>query len=601
MADAPKADDFMLPAKDESDDVKFLPPARPGNKIEPLIDGAVIFPALEEAIADAEETVYCTFWSIYTEAKDAPLLSTKVKTALKVDDWKGLLVKVAKDHDVKVRILLTDFDPILFDKHHRNRAWHAFNAFVRSATKAGLTKDQFQVMVSRHPASYMLASGLASKDYLVKAAYMLASRQTKDRLVKVIAGLNKAKLAGLENSPGLWGHVKFKRKKLTMVDSPSLDIFPASHHQKALVIDNKIGFLGGLNISSYFQDTPAHSKAAPAHDIFCRIEGPVVKDLERNFVGRWNAETAGFNAFVTDANAKGKTLGKYKIDHRFPISPLSLSKAVLGKQGNAVAQIHRTLSSGVTGLPFSSVQVVRDDIAKAYERAISQANEFIYLENQVLRHVPLADWIINRFKTNKKLQVIVVLPVLPEEIAEGNADQITKHGQALQHEALTKLMTGLGKNLGVYSLLQNDKAPRGKLAFLGSVQIDVHCKIMVVDDLFASIGTANASGRSFELDTEINVGWYEPDSAKKFREDLWKEHLGSASGSLFAAWKVADYVKEWDAIAGKNAKAKPRLRQGFVVPHDPNRDKGTKMPVLPDFLADASPPDGVDTPGTGIA
>jgi phosphatidylserine/phosphatidylglycerophosphate/cardiolipin synthase-like enzyme len=218
-----------------------------------------------------------------------------------------------------------------------------------------------------------------------------------------------------------------------------------------------------------------------------------------------------------------------------------------------------------------------------------------------MRPVGLADWIINRFKANNKLQVVVVLPVLPEEIAEGEADAITKHGQALQHEALTKLMTGLGKNLGLYSLLQNKKAPGGKLAFLGSVQIDVHCKIMVVDDLFATIGTANASGRSFELDTEINVGWYEAVSAKKFREDLWKEHLGSASGSLFSAWKTSDYVKEWDVIAGKNAKAKPPLRQGFVVPHDPSLDKGEKMPVLPDFLAEAVHPDQADDSGTEIA
>jgi phosphatidylserine/phosphatidylglycerophosphate/cardiolipin synthase-like enzyme len=353
-----------------------------------------------------------------------------------------------------------------------------------------------------------------------------------------------------------------------------------------------------LNISDYFLDTPQHLKKEPAHDIFCRIEGPVVADLERNFVGRWNAETAAFNTFVTTANTNGKALGKFRIDNRFPISSLSLSSPP-GKVGNAVAQMLRTLSSGIqsrfTGL--YSVQVVRDDIARSYERAISAATELIYIENQVMRQESLADAIISRFKAAPKLQVILVLPVVPEEIADGSADDITFHGQALQHDALVKLKTALGGNLGLYSLLQKKRAT-GKMTFFNSLQIDVHCKIIVVDDVFASIGSANASPRSFTLDSEINIGWYEPATVKKFREDLWKEHLGSPTGSLFAAWKPANYVQEWDAIAGKNVKAKPELRQGFIVPHDPDKEKGKKTLLLPDFLAQAGHPGEMGGPET---
>ncbi len=411
-------------------------------------------------------------------------------------------------------------------------------------------------------------------------------------LATVIAKFNKKGLAGLENSPGIWGDVKLSGKKLSMVASPTLDVFPATHHQKTVVVDNKIGFLGGLNISDYFQDNPRHLKKEPAHDVFCRIEGPVIADLARNFVGRWNAEMAAFNTFVATANANGKALGKFKIDHRFPISTLSLSKAAPGKQGNAVAQVLRTLSSGIQSpvVGSYSVQVVRDDIARSYERAISLATDFIYIENQVMRLDDLANAIITRFKKATKLQVIVVLPVVPEEIADGTADQITFHGQALQHEALTKLKAALGKNVGLYSLLQKRKGT-GKFTFLNSVQIDVHCKLIVVDDVFASIGSANASPRSFMLDSEINVAWYEPDTVKKFREDLWKEHLESPTGSLFASWKRSDYVQQWDAIASKNVKVKPELRQGFVVPHNPDKEKGKKTALLPDFLAETGHPD----------
>jgi phosphatidylserine/phosphatidylglycerophosphate/cardiolipin synthase-like enzyme len=151
----------------------------------------------------------------------------------------------------------------------------------------------------------------------------------------------------------------------------------------------------------------------------------------------------------------------------------------------------------------------------------------------------------------------------------------------------------LGQNLGLYSLLQKKKATAVKHSFSGSLQIDVHCKIMVVDDVFAIIGSANASPRSFILDSEINVAWYEAATAKNFRQNLWKEHLGSPDGSLFSAWKSSDYVKNWDAIAAKNVTVKPQLRQGTVVPHDPEKEKG-KRSFVPDFLAEVGPVDQAD-------
>jgi phosphatidylserine/phosphatidylglycerophosphate/cardiolipin synthase-like enzyme len=564
------AEDFMLPAKDESDDYNFLAPARQGNKIQPLIDGATFFPAMEEAIAAAKETVYCAFWSIYPVA---PLLSEKTKKTLAVKDWQGLFVKVVKNNGVKLRIILSDFDPINDNNHHQTRAWNAFNVFVANAVKAGFTKDQFQIVVSLHPDVF--------SDFV-------AAKVTKKSLTELVDRFNKNKLVGLENSPGIWQDVKIVSKSLKIGAKPSLNAFPASYHQKTIIVDNTVAFLGGANFSDYFQDTSDHLKKEPSHDIFCRIEGPAVADLERNFVGRWNKEFAGFNAFVANANANGKALG-FRLDNRFAISPLSLSRTSLSKHGDAVAQLHRTISDGVSGLISYTVHTVRDDIRRAYENAISIADQFIYLENQVFRLDDLATWIINRFKANKQLQVIVVIPVVPEEIADGTADPLTFHGQALQHDVLIKLRTGLGKNLGLYSLLQKKKSAGAKLQFFGSLAIDVHSKILVVDDLFASIGSPNASPRSFQLDSEIQIGWYDPESVKGFRQDLWREHLGSAP---FTGWKVGNYVQEWEAIAAKNVKAKPELRQGFVVPHDqalaaghldPDNVNGKKSAV-PDFL-----------------
>jgi phospholipase D1/2 len=579
-----KAEDFMLSPQDQSDDVKFLAPARSGCKIEPLIDGQAIFPAMEEAIATATDTVYCTFWSIYM---DTPLLSAKVKSALNVKDWQGLFIKVAADHHVKVRLILSDFDPVIDNVHHL-RPWNAFDRLVAAAVKAKLTADQFQMFVSRHPDSL---------------SDPIAEQVCKKSLTKDIADFNAAGLANLDNSPGIWEHVKLASRKLAMVPKPNLQAFPATYHQKTVIVDNKLGFLGGLNMSKYFQDSPQHLLAEPAHDIFCRLEGPIVGDLERNFVGRWNGESPAFNTFITNANASGKALGR-KIEHNFPISALTLSKTVLPSAGSAVAQLHRTLTSGITGngLTGYTVQSVRKDISQSYERAISLANDYVYIENQVFRLGDLADWLINRFKANKQLSVIVVIPPVAEEIAEGKADPISDNGQALQHAALIKLKSALGKNLGLYSLLQNKAAPSGaKLKFSGSLQIDVHSKILIVDDLFASIGSANASPRSFQLDAEINVGFFEAATAKAFRVALWQEHLGFTSPSGFSAWKPDEYIKNWDLIAASNVKAKPGKRQGFAIPHDTDKFPGKASFGIPDWLAVLGRPGQGDDLGSEIA
>jgi hypothetical protein len=195
----------------------------------------------------------------------------------------------------------------------------------------------------------------------------------------------------------------------------------------------------------------------------------VVKDIERNFVGRWNAESPSFNAFVTAVN--GVKLGRQKIKTPLTITSLSMSNAALAQQGNALAQVHRTLSSSISGsLPNLTLRTERDDVKQTYDKVISLANDYIYIENQYVRVVGVADAMIKRFKAHKQLQVIIVVPVIPEEIEEGAGDPLTLHGVFLQHEALTRLRSAIGANLGLYSLVQNKPVVLRQLAYLPAQQ-----------------------------------------------------------------------------------------------------------------------------------
>lgn len=68
-------------------------------------------------------------------------------------------------------------------------------------------------------------------------------------------------------------------------------------HRKLLIVDGRIAFLGGINISSVYSggSFSAHSKTRPTGDLpwrdtDLRIEGPVVADLQKLFIGTWTAQ-----------------------------------------------------------------------------------------------------------------------------------------------------------------------------------------------------------------------------------------------------------------------------------------------------------------------
>jgi phosphatidylserine/phosphatidylglycerophosphate/cardiolipin synthase-like enzyme len=76
------------------------------------------------------------------------------------------------------------------------------------------------------------------------------------------------------------------------------------------------------------------------------------------------------------------------------------------------------------------------------------------------------------------------------------------------------------------------------LAALGATREDgshadiyVHAKVAVIDDQWATIGSANAMFRSFRDDTELNVTVWDRAVAGALRADLLAEHLGT-TGSL---------------------------------------------------------------------
>ena len=577
MADKPaKPEDFFLDGSEPHDAYDYdAPPPRSGIDVKPLVDGVAAFAAMEEAIAAATSSVLLSFWVFNP---DTPVQSRSVLRG-GAATWGDLLRRTA-ERGVAVRVLLTDFDPLLQKDLHRY-AWRTHEKLVGHAARLGAGKRSgLEVLVSMHPAITRTGVGArltAALDALVKQA-------------------NKTGVpATLSNRPGVWNWLDYNKKtKKVAVKKPAPDLVAhvASHHQKLCIVDEVLAFCGGLDVNTGRIDTPAHTSEKTAwHDVQLRVDAQAAQDVHHNFVTRWNAECAAYLAFVASANKSGLPV---TLPVHTASSPLAYSTAKPKGGGGSTVQIQRTLSKDATFGVVPNNEV--DDIVRGYRTAIGQARHFIYVENQYVRSPLLRIWIAERARAVKDLNVIVVLPVAPEEVA-GTIDPITNQGLLRQREILEGLASDLGTRFGVFSLVKRAKAtkPHATDSF-GSAQIYVHSKAMLIDDVWATVGSANANPRSFHVDTELNAAFHDPAAVTTLRLALWNELLGSPKG--LAAWKPADFVAEWRKIADANRKAAPDKRSGFVVRHDPARFPGAATPFLPDEFVDlidvsAAPPDAV--------
>jgi phosphatidylserine/phosphatidylglycerophosphate/cardiolipin synthase-like enzyme len=254
------------------------------------------------------------------------------------------------------------------------------------------------------------------------------------------------------------------------------------HHEKTIVVDDRVAFVGGIDLTSESgdrYDSTSHAARASVgwHDFSARIEGPAVGDVAEHFRMRWHEVT-------------GQTLP--------PVGQAA-------EAGRVEVQIVRTVPERIyTAVPRGDFSVL-----ESYLRGLEAAKRLIYLENQFL-WAPEIEGVLRRKLMNPPHPDFRLLLVLPSKPVGGGDDTRGVLGTLVEADA------GAGRLLACTLFARS-----GRLAD----PIYVHAKVGIVDDGWLTVGSANLNEHSLFNDSEMNIVSHDPDLARQTRLRLWAEHL----------------------------------------------------------------------------
>jgi phosphatidylserine/phosphatidylglycerophosphate/cardiolipin synthase-like enzyme len=292
------------------------------------------------------------------------------------------------------------------------------------------------------------------------------------------------------------------------------------HHEKTIVIDGRVAFVGGIDLthlSGDRRDSSAHPPRARLgwHDTAARIEGPAVADVARHFALRWGAVT-GQNVAVGDPPDTA---------------------------GASTVQLVRTIPEHV----YAACWDGSFGVLESYVRTLRAARRLIYLESQYLWSPEIVAVLAEKLRRppDDRFRVVLVLPSKPK----GGGDDT--------RGALAELMEADGEGGRVLACCLN--APSGTVAD----PVYVHSKLAVVDDARLIVGSANLNDHSLFNDTEACVVTDDPDLARGTRLRLWAEHLERGVDEV--AGDPADLVdRVWRPVAEEQL---ARSRSGLPLSH----------------------------------
>lgn len=315
------------------------------------------------------------------------------------------------------------------------------------------------------------------------------------------------------------------------------------HHQKFVVIDGERSFLGGLDLCDDRWDDRRHLSKNPLrisrgqphkpfHDIQAFMRGrQVAQTLEELFLCRWErAEGEPFQ--LPKLREDGTATERLGIDGLLTVRASQLA-------------LSRTDPYGAPGGPKYCQEILQLHVA-----AILAAERLIYLETQYFSSHSICEALEKRMRDASKpaLELAFVLNMRGETLKEQAAVGLA---QAQIIGRLRQVASETPHKLGIYYTLPEcdaDETPERATY--------IHSKLMIVDDRFMTVGSANLTNRSMAVDTELNLTVETEShddelaqSIRYIRANLLAEHTGGPDLALSEG-----LVARLDEIAERGAR-----------------------------------------------
>jgi phospholipase D1/2 len=280
----------------------------------------------------------------------------------------------------------------------------------------------------------------------------------------------------------------------------------ASHHQKVVIIDDALAFVGGLDFAQCRWDTSRHlavhpkrmlndeSPCRPFHDVQLMVTGPVASALGDLARERWQAAT-------------GRVLPSHGSGREEDLWPRGLKPDM----SDVSVAIARTAPAFGDRASIGEVEALFLD-------SLNNARRYIYIETQYLTSRTVADCLAARLQDPKGPEIVMVLHPNSDGWLEQHTMDVLR-GRVLERLRAADRFHRLNLNYP-------------KIPELRGQCISMHSKVCIIDDDFVRVGSANLSNRSMGFDTECDLAIEAAGqpavrrAIASFRQALLAEHLG---------------------------------------------------------------------------
>lgn len=553
---------------------KFMPkiPLAGGQLYQPHRCWEDIF----DAINNAQHLIYITGWSVYTEIT---LIRDSNRPKAGGDETLGQLLKRKASEGVRVLMLVWDDrtsvgllkrDGLMAT--HDEETSHFFDGSDVNCVLCPRNPDNGQSFVQ----DLQISTMFTHHQKIVVVDSPLPGDSERRRIVSFVGGIDLC-----DGRYDTQFHSLFRT-----LDS----VHHADFHQP--------NFPGGA--------IDKGGPREPWHDIHSKLEGSVAWDVLYNFEQRWRKQ-----------GQKDLLLPLRQFSEIIPPSPVTYED----DRETWNVQVFRSIDGGAafgfpetpedaarSGLVSGKDNIIDRSIQDAYINAIRRAKDFIYIENQyflgssygwkpddikvedigALHLIPkeLSLKIVSKIEAGEPFRVYIVVPMWPEGLPESASVQAILDWQRRTMEMMYADIVQALRAKQIY-----DANPKDYLTFFclanrevkkngeyipkeepeedsdykraqenRRFMIYVHAKMMIVDDEYIIIGSANINQRSMDgsRDSEIAMGAYQPfhlavneparGQIHGFRMALWYEHTGMLD-NLFLQPEKVECIRKVNKIA----------------------------------------------------